>query len=190
MAMWRRGLITAACLALHGPMARAEEIVPLAGCYQRAYDPAWLKAHPGQLVRRVTLFVTKTSVPRAPEDKEPILADATLAFQVAGTSFSTLGACYWDKIGLVCNAAFSAEETRLCKTKQSGVRDCRISTANSGSFTLAQKPEGLMLTVRERLELPGPLDQSTFLYLGPDTAEDRAFLLQPAPDAVCKPPRR
>ncbi|PPD44146.1 MAG: hypothetical protein CTY15_07835 [Methylocystis sp.] len=186
----RCGLFLAACAPFFAQPAHAEEIVPLAGCYERVYDAAWLKGRPGQIVRRVTLFVAKTSVPQAPEDKQPILADATLAMHVGATAFSTLAACYWEKIGLVCNAALSAEETSLCKSKEDGVRDCRVSMTDAGSFGLAQKPEGLMLTVRERLEMLGPMDRSSFLYLSPDNVQNRAFLLAPAPEAVCKPPRK
>ncbi|QGM98531.1 hypothetical protein [Methylocystis parvus] len=165
---------------------RAEEIVPLAGCYARLYDAAWLKAHPGQIVRRVTLSVTKTAVPRTPGETQPILADATLAMWSGQTSFSTVGACYWERVGLACNAALSAEERRLCKTKEDGVRDCRLSMTDSGSFALTQKPEGLLVTVRERLELLGPMDRASFLYLSPSNAENHAFLLQPVPEANCK----
>ncbi|WP_457796351.1 hypothetical protein [Methylocystis sp. S23] len=186
MVFARIGLLAAAGLAHFAPPAQAEEIVPLSGCYERIYAAAWLKAHPGQIVRRVTLSVTKTSAPQTPGEKQPILADAMLATWSGKTTFSTIGACYWERLGLVCNAALSAEETRLCRTKADGVRDCRLSMTDSGSFELAQKPEGLLLTVRERLELPGPTDRGSFLYLSPENAENRAFLLQPVPEANCK----
>jgi hypothetical protein len=186
MGLWRHGLLAAVFLAFVAARAESEEIVPLAGCYARVYDAAWLKAHPGQIVRRVTLSVAKTSAPRTPGEKQPILADAMLATWSGKTTFSTIGACYWERLGLVCNAALSAEETRLCRTKTDGVRDCRLSMTDSGSFELAQKPDGLLLTVRERLELSGPTDRGSFLYLSPENPENRAFLLQPVPEANCK----
>jgi hypothetical protein len=181
-----RGRLAAISLALCAAPASSEEIVPLAGCYERVYDAAWLKAHRGQIIRRVTLSVTKTSVPQTPGEKQPILADAALAMWSGKTAFSTLSACFWERVGLVCNAALSAEETRLCKTKGDGVRDCRVSMTDSGSFELAQRPEGLLVTIREQLELLGPMDGASFLYLSPDNPENRAFLLQPAPEAACK----
>lgn len=180
-----RGALAVAFLFLLAP-ARAEEIVPLSGCYERVYDAAWLKAHPGQIVRRVTLAVTKTSVPETPGEEQKILADAQLVMRAGETAFSTIGACYWDKFGLACNASLSAGEARRCKTKEDGVRDCRHATDDPGSFEIAQKSAGLLLTIRERLELTNPLETSAFLYLSPDNAENRAFLLKPAPEAACR----
>ncbi|WP_442753392.1 hypothetical protein ACNHKD_10280 [Methylocystis sp. JAN1] len=188
MFLARTGWAAAACLALFAATVRAEEVIPLAGCYERVYDAAWLKAHRGQIVRRATLSVAKTSVPETPGDKQPqpILADALLAIWSGDTAFSTIGACYWERVGLVCNAALSAEETRLCKTGEDGVRDCRLSLTDPGSFELTQKPEGLLVSVRERLELSGPTDRGSFLYLSPSNAENHAFLLEPVPAARCR----
>jgi hypothetical protein len=180
-----RGLLAATFLMVLGPAA-AEEVIPLSGCYERRYDAAWLEAHPGQIVRRVTLAVTKTSVPETPGEKIKILADAQLVMRTADMAFSTIGACYWEKLGLVCNAALSAAETRRCKTKEDGVRNCRLSTDDSGVFEIAQKGAGLLLTIRERLELTGPLEGASFLYLSPENTENRAFLLKPAPEATCR----
>jgi hypothetical protein len=182
---WRALSAGAACLALTAT-AQAEEIVPLAGCYERAYDAAWLKANPGQIIRRVTLSVQKTSVPQTPGEKQHVVADALLGMWSGKTSFGSIAACYWEKVGLICNAALSAQETNLCINKSDGVRNCRIAFDDAGSFELAQKPEGLLLTVHERLELPGPEDKTEYLYLSPSNAENHAFLLQPAPEARCK----
>lgn len=137
-------------------------------------------------MRRVTLSVTKTSVPETPGEPLKILADAQLVMRTADMAFSTIGACYWDKLGLTCNASLSAAETRLCKTKDDGVRNCRLSTDDPGAFDLAQKGAGLLLTIRERLELSLPMDAGAFLYLSPQNTENRAFLLKPAPEAVCR----
>jgi hypothetical protein len=180
------GLFAAAYMALVSPDGRAEEIVPLAGCYERVYDPAWLMAHRGQIIRKVTLSVVKSSVPQTPGEKQRILADAMLAMWSGKSAFSTIGACYWERVGLVCNAAISAQEKELCKSQEDGVRACRMSFTDSGSFELAQKPEGLLVTIRERLELPGPEARGTFLYLSPRNHENHAFLLKPAPEASCK----
>jgi hypothetical protein len=163
-----------------------EEIVPLAGCYERIYDAASMKAHPRQIVQRVTLLVRKTAVPETPGEKQPIVADAFLAIWVGRTAFSSIGACFWERVGLVCNASLSAIETRRCKTTEDGLHDCRLPGSDSGAFEIAQKPEGLLLSIRERLELPGPLDGVQFLYLSPDNADNHAFLLRPAPEASCK----
>jgi hypothetical protein len=179
-------LVAAAYLVLASWQGRAEEIIPLAGCYERVYDSAWLTAHRGQIVRKVTLSIVKTSVPQTPGEKQRILADAMLVMWSKGATFSTIGACYWERVGLVCNAAVSAQETEPCKSKEDGVRACRISFDDSGSFELAQKPEGMLLAIRERLELPGPETRADYLYLSPGNAENHAFLLEPAPEANCK----
>jgi hypothetical protein len=186
MALRGPGLVLAICVILACLEGRAAEIIPLEGCYERVYDAAWLGAHRGQIVRKVTLSIVKTSVPETPGEKQRILADAMLALWSDKTAFGTIGACYWERVGLVCNAALSAQETELCKSKEDGVRACRISLDDSGSFLLEQKPEGLMLTIREQLELPGPEARGTYLYLAPSNAENRAFLLKPAPAARCK----
>jgi hypothetical protein len=182
----RHAVVVAACFGLCAVPVRAETIVPLAGCYERVYDAAWLKAHPGQFVARLTLLVTKTSVPETPGEKDPILADGLLVIWAKDMAFSTIGACYWDKVGLACNASLSEVKAPLCKSGADGPRACRLPDGNPGVFEIAQKNTGLMLTVRERLELPGPADSQSFLYLGPDDAENRAFLLQSAPAAACR----
>jgi hypothetical protein len=182
----RRCLLTATCLAVFAAQAKAEEIVPLAGCYERVYDTAWLKAHPGQIIRRVTLSVQKTSVPQTPGEKQHVVADALLGMWPGKQGFGSIAACYWEKVGLICNAALSAQETDTCRSRADGVRNCRIAFDDSGSFELAQKPEGLLLTIHERLELPGPEERGDYLYLSPSNTENHAFLLQPAPEARCK----
>lgn len=185
MIFGRQALFLTASIALAAP-ACAEEIVPLAGCYERVYDAAWRAAHRGQIVRKIALSVAKTSVPETPGEKQRIRADAMLAMWSGKTAFSTIGACFWERTGLVCNAALSAQETERCKSGEDGVRACRISFDDSGSFTLEQKPEGLMLTIRERLELPGPEARGSYLYLSPANAENHVFLLRPAPAELCK----
>ncbi len=185
MAPCPRGLLAAVFLVVSA-QSGAEEIVPLSGCYERRYDAAWLDAHPGQIVRRVTLSVAKTSVPETPGEKQKILADAELVMRTADAAFSTIGACYWDRLGLTCNASLSAAEVKSCKTKEDGVRNCRLSTSDSGSFELAQKSAGLVMTIKERLELTGRLETGAFLYLSPENTENRVFLLKPAPEATCR----
>jgi hypothetical protein len=186
MAVRRRAILVAACFGFWAAPCGAEEVVPLAGCYEHVYDAAWLKTHPGQFVGRVTLLVTRTSMPETPGEKDPIRADGMLVIWANDMAFSTIGACYWDKVGLACNASLSEVKAPLCKSGVDGPRACRLPDGNPGVFEIAQKSAGLMLTVRERLELPGPADGRTFLYLSPDNAENRAFLLQPAVPAACR----
>jgi hypothetical protein len=191
MDSWRRAaLLICALVAGQGRGAAQTEAttpVPFGGCYERIYDSAHLAAHRGQIVRHVRLSVGKTSMPETPGDKQPIVADALLQIWAGGEkrSFGSIGACFEEGEALMCNAALSAQETELCKNQADGVRQCRLSMDDSGSFQLAPRPGGLLLTVRERLELAGS-EGGPWLYLKPDNAENHAFLLQRISAAPCK----
>jgi len=180
----RRFVPILACL--FSTPAFAEEIIPLAGCYERVFDAAWMKAHPGQRVSRVTLLVAKPSAPETPGEAHPILADALLAMWVGEAAYTTIGACSWETTGLVCAASLSERRAPTCRTGADGVRDCRLPAGDAGVFDLSQQPTGLAFAVRERLELPGPLDGQSFLYINADSPEHRSFLLAPAPAAACR----
>ncbi|MCX7899659.1 MAG: hypothetical protein N2444_06195, partial [Methylocystis sp.] len=124
-----------------------------------------------------------------PADKQPIVADVGMEIWVTGreTAFDTIGACWAEGDALVCNASLSASEAKLCKSKQDGVRDCRMDDNESGSFRLSRKENALLITVRERLEMDtAGADFGPWLYLSPDNAENSAFLLGPVANANCK----
>lgn len=158
--------------------ARAE--APALGCYTRAYDAAHLAAHKGQIVKEAWLEI------EASKDTPPYPFRATLQFSVKGqakSTFSTFGACKADGGGLLCNASLSAEEKDLCKRQGDGVRNCRIDYEHSGSFRIAATPDGVLVTLAERLEMPG---RDNYLYLSPSNVENHAFALKPAPASACK----
>lgn len=163
-----------------------EEITPLAGCYERVFDAAWLKAHPGQRVSRLTLLVAKPVAPETPGENQRILADALLVMWVKEEGFSTIGACAWEKTGLACAASLSERRAPTCRSGADGLRDCRMPAGETGAFELSQKASGLSFTVKERLELAGPLDGHTFLYINADNPDHRSFTLQPAPASACR----
>ena len=119
----------AICLAM---TAEASAEPPLAGCYERIYDEAHLRAHRRQMVRHVRLKIAPTSVSPSEGGDKPPIADALLQMWPGKrkTSFDSLGVCWTEADGLVCNGSDSAVETRLCKTKTYGVRDCRIEDAH------------------------------------------------------------
>lgn len=179
-----------AALFLAGAIAtqtRAE--APLAGCYERVYDDAHLKAHRGQIVRHVRLKLGPTSVPKSEGGDKPPIVDAILQMWVGTgkTSFDSLGVCWMENDGLICNGSDSAAEAKVCKTKKDGVRDCRRDDARDGRFRIAAKGEGVLLSIVERLELPQTgSDVGPYLYLSPDNAENHDFLLKAAPAAACK----
>lgn len=178
------GAGAAICLA----MAEASAEPPLAGCYERIYDEAHLRAHRRQMVRHVRLKIAPTSVSPSEGGDKPPIADALLQMWPGKrkTSFDSLGVCWTEADGLVCNGSDSAVETRLCKTKTYGVRDCRIEDAHSGRFRIAPRPGGALLTVLETLELPQTgSDVGPFLYLSPGDPENRDFLLKASP-GPCK----
>ncbi|MGJ0425960.1 hypothetical protein [Methylocystis sp.] len=165
--------------------ARAEASLPSLGCYARAYDKAHLSAHRNQIVDKAWLSIETR------KDTPPYPFLATLQFSTKGrgkATFSTFGACKEDRGALLCNASLSAEETDRCKAKNDGVRHCRIGYDKAGAFRIAAQPEGVLVTVVERLEMPGPDagGRARYLYLSPDNAENRAFLLPPAAAKACE----
>lgn len=184
------GWSAAAALFLVGAMAtQAQAEAPLAGCYERVYDEAHLKAHRGQIVRHVRLKLGATSVPKSEGGDKPPIADAILQIWVGTgkTSFDSLGVCWTEDDGLICNGSDSAAETMVCKTKNDGVRDCRRDDAREGRFRIAAKGERVLLTIVERLELPQTGSEvGPYLYLSPDNAENHAFLLRPADRKACE----
>ena len=102
-------------------------------------------------------------------------------------SFDSLGVCWTEGDGLICNGSDSAVETRLCRTKAPGLRDCRIEGAHTGRFRIEARPEGVIVKVAELLELPQTGSElGPFLYLSPADAENRDFLLKPAPEKACE----
>jgi hypothetical protein len=167
---------------LTGAFARpaAADPAPLLGCYARVYDSVHLAAHKGQIVLRVSLSVTDAR----PETRvrESHTADANLRIWVRGRkqSFDSHGACDVAGDGLRCGGSLSAAEADTCRKPRDGVHDCRIDTGSDpGSFAVQPKPEGVLVSVRERLELvPAPYDAGPFLYLSPGNAENRSFLLK------------
>lgn len=163
-----------------------EEIIPLAGCYERVFDAAWMKAHRTQSFSRVTLLVAKPTAPETPGEPRPILADALLAMWVTDVAYTTIGACAWEKTGLSCVASLSERRAPTCRSGEDGLRDCRLPSGETGAFDLAQRGAGLILTVRERLELAGPLDSQSFFYINADNAAQAALSLQPASPAACR----
>lgn len=174
--------IILAALPLAATCARAE--IPAPGCYERAYDAAHLAAHKGQIVDHVWLEIS----PRT--DTPPFPFDATLQFSAKdhkGSNFSSFGACMEDGDVVLCNGSLSAEERGLCKNKSDGVHSCRIGYNDSGKFRIAAKPEGVLVTIAERLETHDAKENGAdYLYLSPGNTENRAFLLKSAPASACK----
>ncbi|KAF0134040.1 MAG: hypothetical protein FD139_1018 [Methylocystaceae bacterium] len=173
----------AICAFVFATVAAQAEPLPSLGCYARAYDRAHLSAHKNQIVDKAWLSIETR------KDTPPYPFLATLQFSTKGRGkaiFSTFGACKEDRGALLCNASLSAEETDRCKSKNDGVHHCRIGYSESGSFRIAAQPdEGVLVTVVERLEMPGPDagGRASYLYLSPDNAENRDFLLKASPGA-------
>jgi hypothetical protein len=179
-----RCVVAAGLLAI--PVGAGATEPPLAGCYQRAYDAAHLAAHKRQLVVRVTLSV-KPAAPATRLDKTHI-ADGNLKIWVRGKkqSFDSDGACRAEGDGLLCNGSLSAAEAETCKSKRDGIRQCRMGSDDAGSFQIVGKPQGVLVTIHERLELvQAPYDGGPFLYFSPSNAENHAFLLNKTAEA-CK----
>jgi hypothetical protein len=180
--------VLAAVLAASGVVAA--EAPPLAGCYERVYDAAHLSQHKGQLVVRATLLIAAESFGEQVGKANPIIASGVLKIWTRGRpqSFDSIGACRREANGLLCDGSLSAAETPTCKSKRDGVHDeCRIDAGFAGSFKVEDRPEGVLLSIHERLELvPAPYDGGPFLYFSPSNAENHAFLLTKQTPEACK----
>lgn len=186
------GAVVAVAAVLAAPLAGAAQTpksAPMpAGCYERVYGATHLSAHRGQLVVRATLAITPAPAQMATDRADPIIANGDLKFWVRGESrsFDSLGACRTEGGGLLCGGSLSAAEADTCKSGRDGVRRCRIDAGDAGSFQVEARPDGVLVTIRHRLELvPAPYDGGPFLYVSPANAENRAFQLTSAP-AACK----
>jgi hypothetical protein len=159
---------------------------PMAGCYERIYNAADLRAHKGQIVLRVKLEV---SAPGDTAIKEPSVAEALLTFWVGKGIFSTLGICRKSGTGILCNGADAATETDGCPNLADGVRDCRVGWQNApGKYFIEPRPDGVLVTIPERLEVPGPneTDGVPFLYLSHGNKENHEFRLKAIAASRCK----
>jgi hypothetical protein len=176
----KSGIAAAAVLIAFAASSLASAEPPLSGCYERTYGTAHLLKHNGQLVIRATLTIAAT---KAGEQigADPIIADGTLRVWVRGEkqSFDSIGACRAEGKGLLCAGSLSAAEAETCRSKRDGVHECRIDSADPGYFSVEGRPVGILVSMRERLELvPAPYDGGPFLYLSPSNAENHAFLLR------------
>jgi hypothetical protein len=176
-ACWRIAVAAGAFLAASAACA-AE--VPLAGCYERVYDAAHLAAHKDQIVTRVTISIAKTDALEQ-TGPHPFIADGVLNMWVRGKdkSFDSVGACWAESYGLFCNASLSAAEASMCRTKQDGLRQCRIDPGDAGSFKVDGKPDGVLISIPKRIELlQKPYDGEPYLNFSASNSENRAFLLK------------
>jgi hypothetical protein len=172
----------AAALAASQTAAGAGTSAP--GYYERAYDAAHLAAHKSQIVDHAWREIE----PRT--DTPPFPFSAALQFSVKGrkgSNFSSFGTCKEDCGGPLRNGSLSAEERGLCGSKSDGVRSCRVSYDDSGKFRIAAAPEGVLVTIAERLETHDAKETGAdYLYLSPGNPENHAFLLKPADAKACK----
>ena len=172
-------IATVASLILAAGTAGAAE-PPLAGCYERVYDAAHLAEHKGQLVVRMTISIAKTDAFDQTGPK-PLIADGVLKVWLRGKdkSFDSIGACWAMGNNLACNGSLSAAETSTCKSRQDGLRDCRIDPGDAGGFKIEGKPDGVLVSIPDRLELlQRPYDGGPYLNFSSSNVENRAFLLR------------
>jgi hypothetical protein len=179
MAPTFRHIAVAAAVIFAAGVAGAVE-PPLSGCYERVFDAAHLAAHKDQLVTRVTISIAKTDAfdqigPR------PFIADGILKMWVRGKdkSFDSVGACWAESYGLFCNGSLSAAEASTSRTKQDGLRQCRIDPGDAGTFKVEGKPDGVLVSIPKRIELlQQPCDGGPYLNFSASNSENRAFLLK------------
>jgi len=161
--------------------------LPLLGCYERLYDAAHLAAHKAQLVVRATLSIKSAPQEWQTDKVHPSVATGDLKMWVSGRkqSFDSSGNCSVQGDGLLCLGSLSAAEADECRSAGDGVRQCRI-VSNDGLFQVQRKAAGVLVTIRERLELvQAPYDGGPFLYLNPTNMENHDFLLPRSTSEVC-----
>ncbi len=164
----------------------AAETAPLARCYERVYDASHLAAHPGQIVTHIRLRLG--DAPK--EEKKWEDLDPTLSIWVKGhkKGFEAPGGCKFESDGLHCHAATSAAESDdICKKETDGARECRVRNPDGGAYGVTKHPDGILVTIRERLEMLEPQSDSVpYLYLSPGNTENHAFLLKQVAESVCR----
>ena len=91
----------------------------------------------------------------------------------------SIGACWAKGNTLACNGSLSAAEASPCKSRQDGLRECRIDRRDAGGFKVAGKPDGVLVSIPDRLEL---LQQAyaygPYLNFSSSNVANRAFLLK------------
>lgn len=177
-----------AILVLIATSAALAAEVPLAGCYEHAYDGTHLAAHKGQIVTRAKVWIKATDLPKTADFRD-IIADADLLMSVKGSrdKFVSHGSCWTAKGGLSCNGSLSAADADICKVKGTGVRDCRVNPADAGGFDIANRSDGVLVSISDRLELvQKPYDGGPFLNLSGKDPQNGRFLLKPVPVETCK----
>ena len=159
-----RKLVAVAALLLAAPPAHAagtfydryvigpDGIPP---CYARAYTDEHLAEHPRQ---KVTQFFLSS---RAVDDSRPPRSfDMAFGFRLKGSS-----------------DVFAAEAA--CVAKGDGAA-CSVE-GDGGAFSLTPRPDGLLVTVEERLEIEGADSFSPNLH----DSDDRAFRLYVSVPEAC-----
>jgi len=126
-----------------------------APCYARTYDRKHLAAHPKQRV--LQFFVTHSD---SDQGAPPKAFDLSFGFKLKDStdSFASLAVCEAKGDGAAC-----------------------FVEGDGGGFRLAPRPDGLLVTVVERLELEGMEGFSPNLA----ESDDREFRLYASPEGEC-----
>lgn len=144
--------------------AKPEGKDPWLGCWNKVYDAAHLKQHPGQAVTAMTVVVTART-PEGDADKGNYLAKIR-------ANFRNKTETYTNQDGARCEAVGANKEKLHCVTDSVFLSD----------FWLEQAAKNVKLAMREANEdlvlVPG-VETSAFVRLTPANPEHSAFLLQP-----------
>lgn len=124
-------------------------------CYARTYTAEHLAAHPRQKVTQV--FLVRSDVD---DGRPPKSFDVGFGFRLKGS-----------------RDVFAAEAG--CVARGDGAT-CTVE-GDGGGFTLAPRPDGLLVSVDQRLELEGMESFSPNLY----DSDDREFRLYVSPPEAC-----
>ena len=159
----RKVLLTASLLAAVPAAASAESFYGryifgpdgIPPCYARTYTADHLAAHPKQKVTQ--FFLVRSDMD---DGGPPKSFDVGFGFRLKGSS-----------------DVFAAEAG--CVARGDGAT-CSVE-GDGGGFSLAPRPDGLLVSVENRLELEGMESFSPNLY----DSDDRAFRLYVSPPEAC-----
>lgn len=150
---------------------------PPFGCHSQVFDARHMRAHPGRIVRKVTLDIAPPRPEQLASGPTQIISTAHLRMWAKGSRavFESFGVCSEVAAGFECIGHDKANEHITCKTGTPGVHKCR-TPARAETFRLERRPEGVLVTIPIGLELDAG-ETGPYLNLMASDRENSAFLV-------------
>jgi len=132
-----------------------------APCYARSYDAAHLEVHPKQRVARIEIDMAKANANGRPMTEDDIQLGLGLQLRSSPEWYGNVADCKSAGAEIDCLLGSDGGKFTLSAAEDGGLK------LETGDYGLAFEGE------KDAIELPG------------DKADDRVFILQPAPRAEC-----